>query len=336
MFNSTRLRLTVLYCVIFFGIFWLFSGGLYFWMSQSFGESYISKITQSEQGQHISNQDTGPDAAAETATIAGDITLGQLQEVILVLNGVLLLVVPLLAWILTGRSLRPVQQMYDQQKQFVSDASHELRTPLTIMKGELDLALKRTRTPKEYRNALTATNSEVRRLQQLVDNLLTIARSEEKGFSSFAEAVDMTDIIHSVAHRLQPLARAKNVSLDTSFPRSQPMVLGVASMLEQLVENVLVNAVKFSPAGSQVNIRCSVYGKDVKVAVQDTGVGMSADTLQHAFDRFYRENSARQGDGFGLGLPICQMIAVQHQGDIAISSKPDKGTTVTITLPRHV
>jgi signal transduction histidine kinase len=333
MFSSARLRLTLLYCAIFFSTFWLFSGGLYLWMSQSFGEGYIAKVTQKENEQ-TGNHENGPDiTAAETATIAGTITLSQLKVVLLTLNGGLLIFIPVLAWTFTGRSLRPVKHMYDQQKQFVSDASHELRTPLTIIRGELDLALKRKRSLSEYKSALVTTNLEVARLQQLVENLLIIARVEQKTTSDQMEFVDIREVIQTVVQRLLPLARAKHVTIVPTYPRDQLLTRGVKTMLEQLFENIITNAIKYSHAKGKISIGCKLRDGYAVIAITDSGVGMSQEAVKHAFDRFYRESYARDSEGYGLGLAISRMIAQQHRGIIKITSKQGKGTTVVVKLP---
>ena len=302
-------------------------------MSQSFGESYLTKVTQSEQEQNGPTTGQSQDATVETATIAGDITLAQLQDVLIALNAVLLALVPLLAWVLTGRTLRPVKQAYEQQNRFVSDASHELRTPLTIIKGELDLALKRPRTTSEYRVAIGSAADEIERLQRLVDNLLLLAQSERKHGGVPQALVDLSDVVVRVSARVQPIAKEKHITIKTRLPEVQPMARGDSLLLEQLVENVLVNAVKYSGDRSRVRITASIRDKQVLIVIKDSGPGMTSDVKAHIFDRFYRESTSRTEQGFGLGLPIAQMIARRHGGDIAVASHLGHGTTVTITLP---
>jgi two-component system sensor histidine kinase CiaH len=131
-----------------------------------------------------------------------------LRIVLLALNGLLLIVVPGVAWILTERTLRPVRRAYEQQRDFVSDASHELRTPLTVMNGELDLALRKKRTSADYKAALMATQTETKRLEQLVSDLLTLAQSDEAALPLTASHVDIQKSLTAVMRRLHPMLRS--------------------------------------------------------------------------------------------------------------------------------
>lgn len=333
MFKSARLRLTGLYCVVFFLIFWLFSGGLYLWMSSSFNEAYVSKVSQVRNEQIGNQSETGPDAAtSETATIAGDITLSQLRTVILTLNVILLFVVPGVVWLLTGPSLRPVRRSYEQQRVFVADASHELRTPLTIMRAELDLALKKKRTSKQYQAALEATRFEVRRLQRLVDDLLLLAQSDGRA-AKITEKVDICERLEQVIQRLDAFAVERDVAISFQKPAAQPIVSGSADMLERLFENILTNAIKYSDVHAAVETKIETNGHEVRVSITDNGRGMTERAVVRAFDRFYRETESRTDDGIGLGLAISKSIVEQHRGSIHINSEPGLDTTVTVTLP---
>lgn len=334
MFKSARVRLTVLYCVIFFGVFWLASVGIFLWMQNSLGEGYVSKVTQVQVQQHGNHVDSGNDeSTAETATIAGDITKSQLEQVLLYVNGALLFIVPTLAWILTGRTLKPIKLMYERQRQFVSDASHELRTPLTIVRGELDLALKRKRSVPEYETALRSTRQEVIRLQDLTDNLLTLSRADRGLLPSEIEAMDLNKLIKRVISRLRPYADEQKVQVSYQSPGRPVKVQGSTILLEQLFSNLLTNALKYSPVDSKVSVRVSTAQSRATVTIEDSGIGMSQDDIEHAFDRFYRADSARSDTGFGLGLTISKSIVEQHHGSINLESKTGQGTTVTVELP---
>jgi signal transduction histidine kinase len=337
MFKSARLRLTLLYCGVFFLIFWLFSSGLYFWMSQSFGESYISKVSQAQVQQTGNHSDTSAESVTtETATIAGDISLSQLRIVLLALNGLLLIVVPGVAWILTERTLRPVRRAYEQQRDFVSDASHELRTPLTVMNGELDLALRKKRTSADYKAALMATQTETKRLEQLVSDLLTLAQSDEVALPLTASHVDIQKSLTAVTRRLQPYAKNSHITIQLKKAPSRMLVAGSSAMLERVFENIITNALKFSPPNTNVEIKTITVNDTIRIAFVDHGEGMSAQTIARAFDRFYRGSQSRTDHGTGLGLAISKSTVEHHNGTIIIESIRNQGTTVTITLPSAV
>lgn len=331
MFRSARLKLTIVYCLIFFAIFWLFSAGLYLWMERSFGEGYVSQV-QSQQGSQTGNQ-AFDNHSKETATIAGNVAFHQLGRILLLLNGLMVVVIPGLAWLLTARTLRPIEATYNRQNQFVSDASHELRTPLTIMQAELDLALRQTRLPQEYRATIQSARQEVARLHELTEALLFIARQDHQPIQ-LTEPVDITDVLTEVVCRLQPLADAKQQTIQFEPPPAMRLS-GSSSMLQQLFTNLLDNAIKFSPNGGRIVIICDLSDKQAVIRIIDSGPGMSRLASQMAFERFYRADSARSQRGFGLGLPICKAIVDQHGGSINLSSAAGQGTTVTVNLPRN-
>ena len=161
MFKTAQIKLTILYSALFLLLFWLFSAGLFVWMDESLGESYISQIRERQEEQ----VNTGFDDTDESITeIAADVALEKLARLLLVLNGALLVVIPGIAWILAKRTLLPIKKVHEQQKQFVSDASHELRTPLTIMSGEMEVVLNKNRCTEDYRKTLVSSKEEVDRL----------------------------------------------------------------------------------------------------------------------------------------------------------------------------
>ena len=329
MFRSARLRLTIIYCIVFFSIFWLFSGGLYVWMDQSFGEGYITTVTtkQEQSGETVSSP--------KAARIAGDVALDRLKYTLIILNGDLLFTIPELAWLLTSRTLKPIEKTYAKQRQFVSDASHELRTPLTIMQGELDVTLKKERSPSDYQATLKSTREELKRLHALTEALLFVARADQSQLHGARSAVDLTDVITEVISRLQPLADAKAIAVSFEPPATQLAVGGSEAMLRQLATNLVENAIKFTPKSGQVSVSAEASHHSIVFRVTDNGIGMTKEAAQQAFERFYRADEARQRSrGFGLGLSISKAIVEQHGGTIDIESEVKRGTTVVVTLPQ--
>jgi signal transduction histidine kinase len=320
-----------MYCLAFISIFWLFSAGVYYWVDKSFGESYVSKV-KNQQIEHAG--DIPFDSkSAQTVTIAGDIALGQLKEVLVAFNVGMIIVIPGLALLLTERTLRPIEKTYEKQKRFVSDASHELRTPLTIMQGEIDVTLMQPRSPKEYQQALVSTREEVARLHELTESLLTIARGDQQPVQDRMEEVDIIDALTEVVSRLEPLAASKKLHLTFEPPTTNLSVNGSPAALKQLFTNLVENAIKFTPSGGSVTVNANASDKYVQILVADTGIGIKPAAAKLAFERFYRDDNARAEKGFGLGLSICRTIVEQHGGKIALESTSGKGTTVTVLLP---
>jgi signal transduction histidine kinase len=331
MYKSARIKLTVFYSIIFIGVLWLFSAGIYVWMDRSYGEGYISRVKNQQIEQ--TGDEVFDTKSNKIVTIAGDIALGELRRVLTALDLGFLVIIPVAAWFLTGKTLKPLEQSYEKQKQFVSDASHELRTPLTIMQGELDVALKGARSPKQYQQAMRSTREEVVRLRGLSEALLMIARGDQGMAQSPREPVDITDVLTEAIAQFEKMAAAKPIALSFRPPALSMVVLGQAEALRQLFTNLIDNAVKYTPEHGSVEIILHASKGMVVIDISDTGVGMDTSAAKHAFERFYRGEAARSEAGFGLGLAICDSIVKQHHGTISLSSKIGEGTTVTTTLP---
>lgn len=246
MFRKANFRLTLLYSLLFLFSFWVFSIGLYIWMENSFGESYINEVQQQGKFEDSDQKDT------TIAAIAGSVALDRLRNILFILNGGLLIIIPGVAWLVTRRTLAPVQRIHEQQKQFVSDVAHELRTPLSIMNGELEVALSKERTPSDYQQVLTSSKQETDRLINLVENLLFLAREDQRKQAIESEKVDITDLIGSVIASLQAESANKKITLQFKPAVEPSFVWGQPSMLRRLFFNLIHNAILYTPAEGSV------------------------------------------------------------------------------------
>jgi len=333
MFKKAKVKLTLLYSILFLSLFWMFSFGLYFWISNSFDENYISQVKEQQVGQL--NVDIEDKDEMMLLNIAGEIVIVNLRNILLILNGGLLIVIPAVAWVLARRTLTPVQQIHEQQKQFVSDVSHELRTPLSIMSAEIEIALRKSRKTDEYAQVLTSSKQELGHLINLVENLLFLARQDQKVISLQSEKVDLTDILNNVVSTLKEKINKKKIILKLKPADENITIIGQASMLRQLFFNIIDNAIIYTPQNGKINIALSTNTNHAIINVTDTGIGIAPEDQKKVFERFYRVDSSRsQIKGYGLGLAICKSIATLHKGHIDITSKLEKGTTVTVYLPK--
>jgi signal transduction histidine kinase len=332
-FKEAKIKLTIFYSILFLVLFWVFSFGLYFWISNSFGENYISQVQEQKQvGQFEGEFDDKNEEML--LNIAGEVAITKLRNMLLILNGGFLIIIPVVAWVLTRRTLTPVQEIHEQQKQFVSDVSHELRTPLSIMSGEIEIALRKSRKTNEYIQVLTSSKQELGHLIGLVENLLFLAREDQKAISLQSEKVDLTDILNNVISTLKEKINKKKIIIKLKPADESITIIGQASMLRQLFFNIIDNAIIYTPENGKVNIALSTNTNHVIIKVKDTGIGITPQEQKKVFERFYRVGSSRsQTKGYGLGLAICQSIVRIHKGYINIASKLGKGTTVTIYLP---
>jgi signal transduction histidine kinase len=286
MFRRANIKLTLIYSSLFLVAFWAFSIGLYLWMESYFEESYIGEVEQ--QGEfEFDEQDTN------VASIAAGVAQDRLQETLIILNGAMLIIVPVVAWLMTRRTLAPVQLIHEQQKQLVSDVAHELRTPLSIMSGELEVALSKERTLEDYRQTLSISKQETDRLIELSENLLFLARADQRRQAIEFEKVDVTDLIGSIVASVQAESKRKEISIRFE-PEAEPtFVWGQPAMLRRLFLNLIDNAIRYTPSRGKIWISLATGKQHAEVRIKDTGVGIPSEDQEKIFNRFYRVDPSR-------------------------------------------
>ena len=233
-----------------------------------------------------------------------------------------------------------LERSFTALRRFTADASHELKTPLTVLRAGVERAITTPGVPQETLVTLEETLQEIKRMTELVDALLTLARADEGIAPLHREPVDLRAIVEEARETGELLAEEAGVQMEVATP-SEPLVVPVdASRIRQLILNLVTNAVKYTPSGGSVRLRLGPSDGRVTLTVADTGIGIAPGDLPHIFDRFWRADSARtrtgERPGAGLGLAICKWIAEAHGGTIDVQSRPGRGTTFTVTLPRHV
>lgn len=243
--------------------------------------------------------------------------------------------------------LTRLESAFIRQRQFTADASHELRTPLTIVNLETGRALSAPRTPKEYQRVLQIVQSENDLMSHLVNDLLTLARMDAGHEALQKETLDLSDLALEVAERLEPLASRQKITLETG-DLPEVFILGERKALIQMLTNLVENGIKYTvqnEAGREHRVAISTGVDSAQaiawVRVSDTGPGISAEHIEHLFDRFYRVDQSRtrtEGEpdapaGNGLGLAIVDSIARLHDGTIKVTSEIGRGTTFEISFP---
>ncbi|HEY1757255.1 MAG TPA: ATP-binding protein [Bryobacteraceae bacterium] len=203
--------------------------------------------------------------------------------------------------------------------QFAADASHELRTPLAVIRTTAELALRRSRTPESYRQSLSEIAVETERMTQLIEDLLTLARSGTDAVQMPRTPLDLRGLLEDVCAELHNLAESRQVRIHSELGRGVAVVAGNRPALRRLFVILLDNALKYSPAGAEVRLSLSHEDGRVSVSIQDSGAGISATDLPHIFERFYRASEG-SGEGHGLGLALADHIARAHGATIEVRS----------------
>ena len=259
-------------------------------------------------------------------------TLRALVRVCLLIGAAALLVLFGLSWLLSGFVTRPVARTWQNQQQFLSDASHELKTPLTVILSSADLL--KTSAQPEQRQYVDNISVESRRMKALVEDMLTLSRAESGRAAPFAP-LDLSDLVTDAALRFEPVAFEAGHPLQYDIQNGASLS-GDRQQLDQLLDILLDNAVKYAAEDAPIRLTLDISGKNAVLAVENPGDPIPPDKLPHLFDRFYRLDDARTGaGGFGLGLAIAQQIVRRHKGAITAASDA-RATRFTVTLPlRH-
>lgn len=263
-----------------------------------------------------------------------DLFKAQLQFVLVIVNGAILIFAGVAGYFLAGRTLKPIKDMLDEQSRFIADASHELKTPIAALRSEYEVALlEGDKIP--HKTAIHLVKSgleEIVRLQHLAENLIELTRQQGNARHLSFDSVSLLDIIEASLKNIVPQARQKHIVIQNEVEDCE--FKGARSSLIKLFTILLDNAIKYSPSNSQVKVVSRQSSSQIEVSVSDQGIGISKKDLPHIFDRFYRADKSRsQTPGFGLGLSIAQQVVSSHHGNILVSSQPGKGTVFSIQLP---
>ena len=235
----------------------------------------------------------------------------------------------------TLREVTADRELDRMRDAFVATVSHELRTPLTSISGFLEMLEDEEHALGDSgRQYLDVIRRATERLHSLVEDLLLVAQIEAHRIELELAPVDLGELARVSAESARPAASEKKIALDV-VTDGPPAVLGDATRLAQVLDNLVSNAVKFTPEGGSVTITVGTNGKGAKLVVADTGIGVGAEEQKQVFTRFFRASSAtrRAIPGTGLGLAICQALVEQHGGTIEFRSREGEGTEVVVTLP---
>lgn len=241
-----------------------------------------------------------------------------------------------------NQELRKIDAM---KSEFVSVASHELRTPLAAIKNAVQLMLsgKTGEVNENQEKFLSMANRNINRLTNILNDLLNLSRIESGKVELKFKSVALKGLIESTASSLRPQADGKSIQIEVEVPEELPSAYGDPEKIEQILTNLIGNAIKFTPEGGKIIITAKYlpkekeggYGDKVAVSVKDTGIGIPSEHLDSIFEKFHQVESSlhRSVTGTGLGLAITKGLVEAHQGEIWVESEVEKGSTFTFTLP---
>jgi heavy metal sensor kinase len=221
---------------------------------------------------------------------------------------------------------------FDQMKQFSTDVSHELRTPLTAIQGQLEVALFTASRKEQLQEAIENALQDVERLSNLVRALLLLSQSESGQIPMNKTVLDLGEVVEDLVDQFQIPAEAHNIRLRAFHPEPVPCEAD-RTQVERVVTNLLSNAIKYTPSGGWVCASAENAGSQVRLIIEDSGVGIPTSHLPYIFDRFYRVPDPNPEKGLGLGLSFVVAIVRAHGGDIHVESKVGHGSRFEITLP---
>jgi signal transduction histidine kinase len=222
-----------------------------------------------------------------------------------------------------------------EQIQFIADVSHELRTPLTVLRGSLEVALEEERTAEEYREAIGNALLEVRHLTRISQNLLFLTRGESGRVTLSFANLDLGRFAADTVREISPLADDRGLALTVSVPEQPVYVFADSGRLQQVLHNLLENALRYTESGGRVDVRVEKSPGEARLIVADTGVGIPAEDLPYVFERFFRSKASRRVNpgGSGLGLSIVRWIVAAHKGHVTAESEVGKGSKFEVALP---
>ncbi len=336
MFLRARFKLTAWYLLIIMLISFLFSLAIY--------EGLRVEVERSLRLQEFRMyQEALPPGFLinpDKITVDPDLLMeeeNRIKAILVLVNLGILIISGGAAYFLAGRTLKPIAKMIDDQNRFITDASHELRTPLTALRSEIEVNLRdKDLTLKDAKKLLKSNLEEVDNLQNLSNNLLTLAQFEksQKQTTFYFEEISLTKILNASINKLLPLAKNKNITIEKNIENYS--ISGHESDLIELFVILLDNSIKYSFPKTNIKIGIKKTDDHVLITIKDEGVGISEKDLPHIFERFYRSDISRSKqkvDGYGLGLSIAKKIVDAHNGVISVKSQLEKGTEVTVQLP---
>lgn len=339
MFQSARLKLTFWYILIIAIISILFSIAFYKASTQEFDRIRRIHTFRIEHPNDFPTQPFRLFIQRSEPNLVDPRFIDNAEQRItlslIVINLAILIISSLAAYFLAGRTLKPIQEMVDEQNRFITDSSHELRTPLTSLKTEIEVSLRDKKLKLENVKKLLESNlEEVNNLKLLSDNLIKLTQYNKANGNLIFEKVALTQIMDEAIKKVTSLAKHKKIIIKNNIDKYN--LKADKQSLTEVFVILLDNAIKYSPTKSTIKLTTEKIDHSILIKFIDQGIGIAPEDIPHLFDRFYRADKSRTKKdypGYGLGLAIAKKIIDEHKGIIRVSSEVGKGTAFNILLP---
>lgn len=329
MFTKARIKLTAWYLLMIMTISFIFSAIIYNGVSHEIERGFRVQQMRIEQRGNFP-----PRIVVVDSDLLTEIKM-RIKLNLLLVNLIIVGVSGAAGYFLSGRTLRPIKEMVDEQNRFIADASHELRTPLTALTSEIEVSLRdKGLNLGEAKKLLKSNLEEVNSLSKLADGLIRLAAYQKGANSLEFKDLVVTKIFAEATKKVTALAQKKKIVIERKT--DQTTFRGDEVMITELVVIFLDNAIKYSPPGSKIVLMGRREDGEVVMTVADQGGGINEADLPHLFERFYRSEKSRsksQAAGYGLGLAIAKEIVERHHGSIKVVSTRKKGSIFTIRMP---
>jgi signal transduction histidine kinase len=232
-----------------------------------------------------------------------------------------------------NRMLDHIQSLMKGLSEVTDNIAHDLKTPITRMRVAAEAELSKSDCCEDCQKLAADIIEDCDDLLQMINTMLMISKEESGIFERVKEPVDLSQIIKDAFELFSPIAEEKGIQCFNQVPDNVTFD-GDFHGLQRMIINLLENAIKYTPAGGRVTVFAHIDDDVIKIAFQDTGIGISEEDMPHIFERLYRCDKSRSQQGFGLGLSLALAVAHAHRGDIAATSQYGKGSVFTVTLPR--
>ena len=258
-----------------------------------------------------------------------------LLKIFISVGSISLIALLIISIYLTNKSIKPIKDVFDKQKQFIADASHELKTPLTIIKTNTSLVLSNPEdTVKNQSKWINYINLQTDRMSELVNEMLSLAKLDTEENTLVLSSINISKIIESMILQFDAIIYENGINLYTKID-NDIFITGDKESIKKLFSIIMDNAIKHTNNNGSIYVNLILDKNTVKLSIKNTGKGISSEHIEKIFERFYRVDSSRvrETGGYGLGLSIAKSIVEQHKGNIYVKSIVDKDTTFFVEFP---